>query len=155
MYRRFLPLLRPYRGRLVLAFVATLAHPGLSAGRIWLLKVLIDSVVAPHQVDLLFGVCGGYLAVAVAKGLASFADDYLGGWVGARVVRDLRGQLYDHLQGLSLRFFHKQRLGDLLTRLTGDIAAIEDLLITGITDVAAQSLTIVVFVGMLFYLDPF
>jgi ATP-binding cassette subfamily B protein len=155
MYRRFLPLLRAYRGQLILAFAATLAQPLLSAVRIWLLKVLIDGVVlAPHNTQLLLGVCGGYISIAVGKGVASFADDYLGGWVGARVVRDLRTQLYDHLQGLSLRFYHGQRLGDLLTRLTGDIAAIEDLLVTGITDVAAQSLTIVVFLGMLFYLDP-
>jgi ABC-type multidrug transport system fused ATPase/permease subunit len=132
MFRRFLPLLRPYSGRLVLAFAATLAQPVLSAVRIWLLKVLIDSVVVPHQTELLFGVCGAYLATGVGKGLASFADDYLGGWVGGRVVRDLRTQLYDHLQGLSLRFYHGQRL----------------------TDVAAQSLTIVVFLCMLFYLDP-
>src|SRR4030088_2582853 len=153
MFRRFLPLLRPYRTRLALAFGATLAQPAFSAVRIWLLKVLIDGVVAARQTDVLVWVCAGYLAIAVGKGLTSFADDYLGGWVGARVVRDLRTHLYDHLQGLSLRFYHGQRLGDLLTRLTGDIAAIEDLLVTGMTDLVVQCLTIVVFLGMLFYLD--
>jgi ABC-type multidrug transport system fused ATPase/permease subunit len=153
MFRRFLPLLRPYRSRLALGFAATLAQPALSAVRIWLLKVLIDSVVAGHQTGLLLAVCVGYLAIAAAKGLSSVADNYLGGWVGARVVRDLRAALYDHLQGLSLRFYHGQRLGDLLTRLTGDISAIEDLLVAGLTDLVAQSLTIVVFLGMLFYLN--
>src|SRR4030088_305156 len=153
MFRRFLPLLRPYRTRLALAFGATLAQPAFSAVRIWLLKVLIDSVIGNHQTGALVLVCGGYLAIAVGKGLTSFADDFLGGWVGARVVRDLRTALYDHLQGLSLRFYHGQRLGDLLTRLTADISAIEDLLVTGLTDLVAQCLTIVVFLGMLFVLD--
>ncbi|MCA1645654.1 MAG: hypothetical protein LC797_09380 [Chloroflexi bacterium] len=69
------------------------------------------------------------------------------------LLLDLRTSLYDHLQGLSLRFFHRQRLGDLLTCLTGDIAAIEDLLVSGIADLVAHSLTIVLFLGMLFYLD--
>ncbi|MDQ6741566.1 MAG: ABC transporter ATP-binding protein/permease [Candidatus Dormibacteraeota bacterium] len=154
LYRRFLPLLRPYRGRLAVAFAATLARPALNAARIWLLKVLIDDVLRGHQAGLLLVVCAGYLGIALGRGIASFADDYLGGWVGARVVRDLRTSLYDHLQGLSLRFFHRQRLGDLLTRLTGDIAAIEDLLVSGIADLVAHSLTIVLFLGMLLYLDP-
>jgi ATP-binding cassette subfamily B protein len=154
LYRRFLPLLRPYRGWLALAFVATLLRPALGAGRIWLLKVLVDGLLAGSQTNLLVVVCGGYLAIALARGLASFGDEYVGGAVGARVVRDLRTLLYDHLQGLSLRFFHRQRLGDLLTRLTGDIAAIEDLLVSGVTDAIAQSLTILVFLGMLFYLMP-
>src|SRR3977135_1837220 len=100
MFRRFLPLLRPYRGRLALAFAATLAQPAVSAVRIWLLKVLCARVGCAHQSGPLLAVCAGYLAIAVGKGLTSFADDYLGGWVGARVVHDLRTALYDHLQGL-------------------------------------------------------
>jgi len=155
LYQRFLPLLRPYRGQLALAFVATFARPALNATRIWLLKVLIDDVVGRHQAGLLLAVCGGYLGIALARGLASFADDYLGALVGARIVLDLRTTLYDHLQGLSLRFYHGQRLGDLLTRLTGDIAGIEELLVSGVADLVVHSVTIIVFLGMLFYLDPF
>lgn len=151
--RRFLPYLRPYRGRLLLMFVATLTRPALNTAKVWLLKVLIDNVIAGQQVTLLLAVCAGYLGIALLKGGASLADDYLGGWVGARVVRDLRALLYDRLQGLSLRFYHGQRLGDLLTRLTSDIGAIEDLLISGLTDLLAHSLTILFFLGMLFYLD--
>ncbi|MDQ6672380.1 MAG: ABC transporter ATP-binding protein/permease [Chloroflexota bacterium] len=154
LYQRFLPLLHPYRGRLALAFLATLAGPALGAARIWLLKVLVDGLIGGPQPSLLLGVCIGYVLIALARGLASFGDDYLGGSVGARVVRDLRSLLYAHLQDLSLRFFHRQRLGDLLTRLTGDISAIEDLLVSGLTDVVAQSLTVLVFLGMLFYLSP-
>lgn len=61
--------------------------------------------------------CAGYLAITLAKGAASFTHDYLGGWVGAHVVRDLRLSLYDRLQGLSLRYYHRQRLDDLLTSM--------------------------------------
>ncbi|MDA8216449.1 MAG: ABC transporter ATP-binding protein, partial [Dehalococcoidales bacterium] len=58
------------------------------------------------------------------------------------------------LQGLSLRFYHDQRLGDLLSRLTGDIGVIEELLVSGITDGVAHGLTIMFFLAMLWYLDP-
>lgn len=154
LYRCFLPFLRPYRGRLALALLATLARPVLNTAKVWLLKVVIDDVLRHHHLALLPWVCAAYLGIALAKGVVSSADDYLGGWVGARVVCDLRQLLYDRLQGLSLRYFHGQRLGDLLTRLTSDIGAIEDLLVSGVADLAAHSLTILIFMAMLFYLDP-
>lgn len=153
LYRRFLPFVRPYRGRLAVVLVATLVRPILNTVKVWLLKLVIDNVIRQGQMDVLTWVCAGYLGIAVGKGLASFVDDYLGGWVGTRLVRDLRSALYDSLQSLSLRFYHGQRLGDLLTRLTSDIGAIEDLLVSGIVDLLARTLTIVLFVGMLFYLN--
>ena len=154
LYRRFLPLLRPYRGRLLLALAATVARPVLNSAKVWLLKIVIDDVIRGHQTSLLLPVCAAYLGITLTKGLVVFCDDYLGGWVGANAVRDLRTALYDHLQGLSLRFYHGQRLGDLLSRLTADIGAIEELLVSGITDSFAHVLTIVFFLAILWYLDP-
>src|SRR5450756_2301745 len=154
LYRRFLSLLLPYRGRLLMTLAATLARPALNAAKVWLLKVVIDDVIRGHQPSLLLLVCAAYLGIALAKGLVSFGDDYLGGWVGANVVRDLRSALYDHLQGLSLRFYHGQRLGDLLSRLTGDIGATEELLVSGVIDSLAHVLTVLSFLAMLWYLDP-
>jgi ABC-type multidrug transport system fused ATPase/permease subunit len=153
LYRRLLPFLQPYRGWLAVMFAATLIRPALNTAKVWLLKVLIDDALRVRQPALVLLVCGGYLGITFVKGLASYLDDYLGGWIGARVVRDLRIHLYDQLHRLSLRFYHRQRLGDLLTRLTGDINAIEDLLVSGIADLLANSLTILFFLGMLLYLD--
>lgn len=154
LFRQFLPFLRPYRGRLLITLLATLLRPLLNTAKVLLLMVVIDTVLRGNQLGLLPWVCAAYVAIALAKGAVSFADDYLGGWVGAHVVRDLRMRLYDSLQGLSLRYFHGQRLGDLLTRLTTDIGAIEDLLVSGFADALANVLTVILFVAMLFYLDP-
>ncbi|GAC1537290.1 MAG: ABC transporter transmembrane domain-containing protein [Herpetosiphon sp.] len=153
-YRRFGYVVRPYRGRLVVMFVGTLVRPVLNTAKVWLLKLVIDNVIRAHQPRLLIWICAAYLGIAVAKAVATFADNYIGGAVGAAMVRDLRTLLYDHLQGLSLRFFHGQRLGDLLTRLTGDISAIEDLLVSGVADILSHSLTILFFLAMLAYLSP-
>lgn len=154
LVHRFIPFLRPYRGYLILALGATLLIPLLNAAKVWLLKLLIDEVLRRGQVRFLPWICAAYLGITLGKALASFVDDDVGGWVGSQVVRDLRSDLFDHLQGLSLHFYHRYRLGDLLTRLTGDIAAIEDLLVSLATDAVAQVLTVALFVGLLFYLDP-
>lgn len=137
----------------MLVLLATLARPACSAARVWLLKVLVDDVLAARRPDRLVLVAGGYIAITLVKAAASFVDDFVGGWVGSHVVRDLRLTVYDHLQGLSLRFYHQQRLGDLLTRLTADVAAIEDLLMNGLADALVHAITIVVFAGLLFVLD--
>jgi len=111
-------------------------YPVAVAARIWLLKVLIDTVLRGHRPDLLVAVAGGFVVIAVARRVLTFVEDKLSGTVGTRVVRDLRVTVYTHLQGLSLRYFHRHRLGDLLTRLSGDIAAIEDLLVTGLSTIS-------------------
>jgi ATP-binding cassette, subfamily B, bacterial len=153
LYRRFQPLVRPYRRRFGVALVASTGRPLFSAARIWLLKVLIDTVLRGRHHRLLWVVAASFVAIAVVRGLIVFWDDSLSGWVATQVTRDLRVKVYDHLQGLSLRYFHGQRLGDLLTRLSGDITAIEDLLVSGLSDMVAYVTTIVLFMALMVYLD--
>ncbi len=154
VFRRFLPLLMPYRSRLALALAASATGPLLIAARIWLLKVLIDSVLRGHRPGLLPFVAGGFVAIAVVRGVVVSWQTSASGWVGTRVVQDLRAQLYAALQHRSLRFFHGQRLGDLLTRLSGDIASIEDLLVSGLTAIVSYCVTIVLFLALLLVLNP-
>lgn len=154
LYRRFLPMLRPYRRRLAGALAAAAAGPLLAAARIWLLKVLIDTVIRGHRPGLVPAVAGAFVAIALARGLATYADEMGAGRVGTEVVRDVRVEVFSHLQGLSLRFYHAQALGDLLTRITGDVGAIGDLLVTGLSALVTYITTIVVFLALLVLLDP-
>ena len=154
VYRRLLPLLRPYRGRLALVLAASALGPLLIAGRIWLLKVLIDTVLRGHRPGLLPIVAGAFVAIAVVRGAIVSVDTRVSGWVGTRVVQDLRAQLYSALQHRSMRYFHRQRLGDLLTRLSGDIASIEDLLVSGLTSIVSYCVTIALFLSLLLILNP-
>jgi len=154
VYRRFVVLLKPSWFPLAVALAASACTPLLFAARIWLLKVLIDTVLRGHRPDLLVAVAGGFVVIAVARSVLTFVEDKLSGTVGTRVVRDLRVTVYTHLQGLSLRYFHRHRLGDLLTRLSGDIAAIEDLLVTGLSTILSHLVTIVLFTSLLIVLDP-
>lgn len=153
-YRRLVPSLRPYRVRLVGVLAAACAGPVLLAARIWLLKTLIDTVLRGHQLSLLPAVVGGYVAIAVVRaGLQGWAQTG-SARIGAGMVRDLRVALYGRLQQASLAFLHRHRLGDLLTRLSGDITAIEDLLVSGLTTLITHVVTVGLFLALLVYLDP-
>jgi len=147
-------LLRPHRRRLALAVAAASCGPLLAASRIWLLKTLIDTVLRGHRPGLLPLVAGTFIAISAVRGLLTYLDEKVSGGVGTQVVHELRTTVYSHLQGLSLRYYHRQRLGDLLTRLSGDIAAIEDLLVSGLTVLVSHLVTVVLFLVLLVYLDP-
>lgn len=147
-------MLAPYRLRLIGGLVASACGPLLIAARIWLLKVLIDSVLRHHRASLVLPVSAAFIGIAIARGLFTFWGQGASGAVACQVVRDLRIGVFSHLQALSLRYFHGQRLGDLLTRLSGDIEAIQTLLVSGLSAVVTHAITIVVFFSLLVVLDP-
>jgi ATP-binding cassette, subfamily B, bacterial len=154
LWWRFLSLLKPYRGRLLVTFLATLIRPLLNAAKIYLLKLIIDNLAQSPTSQLALMICGAYLAIALIKGAANFVDQYYGAFVGGRMVIDLRQRLYDRFLRLSLRYHGEHRVGESISRLMSDVGAVEDLLVSGLTDGLTQALTVLVFAGMLFYLDP-
>ena len=83
----------------------------------------------------------------------SFVDDYLTAWMGETFVLGLRTRLFDHLQRLSLGFFERRPLGDILSRLTSDVGAIEDVVLSSIAQTLAYGFQVLLFAGALFYLN--
>ncbi len=154
LWWRFLSLLKPYRGRLFVTFLATLIRPLLNAAKIYLLKLIIDNLAQSPTSQLALLICGAYLLIALVKGAANYVDQYYGAFVGGRMVIDLRHHLYDRFLRLSLRYHGEHRVGESISRLMSDVGAVEDLLVSGLTDGLTQALTVLVFAGMLFYLDP-
>ncbi len=154
LWWRFVSLLKPYRGRLLVTFFATLARPLLNAWKIYLLKLIVDNLAQSPTSQLALTICGAYLLIALLKGLANYVDQYYGSYVGGRVVIDLRQQLYDRFLRLSLRYHAEHRVGESISRLMSDVGAVEDLMVAGLTDGLTHVLTVLVFTAMLFYLDP-
>jgi ATP-binding cassette subfamily B protein/subfamily B ATP-binding cassette protein MsbA len=131
---RFLSLLKPYRGRLFVTFLATLTRPLLNAAKIYLLKLIIDNLALHPTSNIVLIICGGYLAIALAKAGATYIDQYLGAYIGGRMVIDLREQLFHRFLRLSLRYHGVHRVGESISRLISDVGAVEDVLVSGITD---------------------
>ncbi|WP_433279635.1 ABC transporter ATP-binding protein [Pseudonocardia xinjiangensis] len=153
IFRRFWPETRPYRGRLWLGLVLVAVGPLLSAATIYLLKILIDDVLQPHDFHLFPLVAGAYLGLTLVGGIVAFFDEYLAAWVGERFILNLRSRIFGHLHRQSSTFFDRNELGDVLSRLTGDIAAIEQLILSGVGSGLSYVFELVFFVAALFYLD--
>jgi ATP-binding cassette, subfamily B, bacterial len=153
VFRRFWPYARPYRRVLGLSLIFVVASPALDAATIWIYKRLVDEVVVPQNLSPFPGLALTYLGLTVLSGAIGFGDRSLSAWVGQRFLVGLRTAFFRHLQGLSLEFFERRRLGDVLARLTTDIAAIESFVLSGVVDALAYSLRILFFVGALLLVD--
>ena len=127
--------------------------PLIDTAMIWMFKVVVDQVLVPQDFGPLIWIAGAYIALTFLAGVLGFFDDYLANWIGERFLLDLRTRFFAHLQGLSLDFFDRRRLGDLISRLTGDIASIEAFVLSGVTDAISYLLRIVFFSAALFYLQ--
>lgn len=148
LWLRFAHLFRPYRGRLTLTFFATLARPLLNAAKIYLLKLIVDNLAQHPSGSIVAVIGGGYLVISLLKGVASFGDDYLGVWVGGRVIFDLRQLVFARFLRLSPRYHSEHRVGGSVNRLISDVGAVEAALISGLTDGLAQTLTVIIYAGM-------
>ena len=121
IFRRFWPYARPYRRWLPLIILFAALGSALQAATIWMYKILVDEVLVPREFGLLLWVMLAYLGLTLAEGIVSFCDEYLSEWVGGRFVVSLRTDLFRHLHGLSLDFFDRRSLGDMISRLSNDV----------------------------------
>jgi ATP-binding cassette subfamily B protein len=153
IFRRFWPFARPYRKWLALSLVLIAVVPLIDTAMIWMFKVVVDQVLVPQDFGPFVWIAGAYVALTLLAGVLGFFDDYLANWIGERFLLDLRTRFFAHLQSLSLDFFDRRRLGDLISRLTGDIASIEAFVLSGVTDAISYVLRIVFFSAALFYLQ--
>ena len=153
VFRRFWPFARPYRRFIPLVLLFAALGPAIEAATIWLYKILVDGVLVPQNFGLLVWVVLAYAALSLAEGVVGFCDEYLSDWVGGRFVAALRTHLFAHMQGLSLGFFERRSLGDMISRISDDVEEIEDLMLSGVASALAYVFQLVFFVGALFYLD--
>ncbi len=153
IFRRFWPYTRPYRRWFALLLLFVALSPAIDTASIWLFKVLVDGALVPRNFEPFFWIAGAYLGLTLLGGIVSFGDEYLTAWVAERFLLSLRTTFFRHLHGLSLDFFEQRRLGDILARLSGDIAAIEALVLTGVAFALSNALKLLFFAGALVYLQ--
>ena len=151
--RRFWPRLRPLRGWLLLGLVLLAAAPAISVAEAFLYQRLVDDVLVPAAFEPLLVLALLYIGLNVASGIVSGADDYLATYVSQRFLVDLRRDVFAHVLSLPVVTHDRRRLGDTLTRLTSDVAAVERFMVSQVSEGVGAFVRLVVLVGALVWMD--
>lgn len=146
---RLLRYLRPYRSRVTVAVLMLIAASGLEAVGPYLTKVAIDTAIPEGDMTLIAILAGLYaLSLVLAMGLG-YAQTLLTTWIGQRVMYDLRTEIFAKLQRLSVRFFDRNPVGRLMTRLTSDVEVLNELFTSGVVAVFGDVFTLLFIVGVM------
>jgi len=146
-------LLRPYRGRVILAMLSLIAGTAASLAPPYLAKLAIDDGITKGDAGALNLIVAAFVVSALLYWGATYLQTYLVGWVGQRALQDLRLRIFSHIQGQSIGFFSRNKTGVLISRMTNDIAALDQLVTDGVVTLFSSTLTLIGTVVILVLLD--
>ena len=142
LMRRLLTYLRPYKAHVALATAAIIGHSALELAPPYLVKLVIDRYIPARDVPGLTLIAILYLATLVGSFVLDYAQTWLLQLTGQRIMFDLRMQVYRHLQRLDLRFYDRNPVGRLMTRVTTDVDVLNDLFTAGVVSVFGDLFTL-------------
>jgi len=164
MVMKLLPYLKAHRWRIAWALLQVLLIAGFELLKPWPLQIVIDNALggkpfpiaalSSSPVKLLFLACVGMVVVHFGAGVLTLLHNYTAIRIGQDMVNDLRSALYAHLQRLSLAFHSRQRVGDLLYRLTADSFAVQTMIMNGALPILSALVLLAGMLVVLFPLDP-
>ncbi len=150
---RLLSYLKPYVGRMAIAFFALILSSALSLVFPLVIQQVVDSVLVAGDMRLLDQITVLLIAVFFVRSLTTLLENYNLGYVGEHIVVDLRLNLYSHLQKLSLRYFSNQKSGELISRLSSDVTAIRGALTNNVNVLFQQTLILIGSIGVMVALN--
>jgi ATP-binding cassette, subfamily B, bacterial len=169
MVAKFLPYLKAHRGQVIWALAQVFLIAGFELLKPWPLQIVIDYVLGgkpapaggvlgdllslPASVLLLVA-CVGMILVNLGAGALTLLHNYTTIRVGQNMVNDLRGDLYAHLQRLSLAYHSRQRVGDLMYRITADSFAVQTMIMNGVLPILSAVILLAGMLIVLFPMDP-
>jgi ABC-type multidrug transport system fused ATPase/permease subunit len=170
MARLIVNLLRPYRGRLCIVFIAMLIEIVASLAAPWTLKLVIDDAVGQHRLPEWLAWAHDYgigrhtmgvalfaglatIVIAVVGAIATYIDNYYTTNIGQWIANDLRLRIYQHLHRLSLRYYDHAKIGSLISTIMTDVDTLQEFASSSTLDILVDLLTIVFMVGLMFWLN--
>jgi ATP-binding cassette subfamily B protein len=132
LMKRLLHYLRPYKWYVVLGIVLSMVVSALEAVRPYFTKIAVDVNIKNHDEHGLLITALMFLSVLTLRGVMQYFNSYLTQWIGQRTIFDLRMELFRHLQNLSLKFYDRNPIGRLITRVTSDVEVLNDMFSSGI-----------------------
>ena len=153
LMRRLLHYLRPYWRSVLVAFVVIIIGAAVSLAQPYLMKMAIDRYIATGNLSGLDRLAAVYLALLII----SFAAEYTQTWTmqltGQRIMYDLRMAVYGHLQRLDLKYYDRNPVGRLMTRVTSDVDVLNDLFTSGVVTVFSDVLPLIGIMVMMIWMN--
>jgi ABC-type multidrug transport system fused ATPase/permease subunit len=151
--RWMIGLLRPYRGRIALMFIALLIETAAGLAPPFLASQAIDAGIETGDLSALDLTVAAFVVAALLYAVGTYAETYLVGWVGTRALQDLRERLFAHIQSMSIGFFTRRSPGVLISRMTNDVEALNQLVTDGVVTMFSSTLTLVGVIIIMLLLD--
>lgn len=153
LYRRFFRYIWQYKLQLFLGSSTIFFQSFLQVIIPQITRYVIDVIIPNQRFDLIPWLGLSIATIALLMGGLNFARSYMMSFVGQKTIYDIRNELYQHLQHLSLNFFENQRTGTLMTRIIRDVDSLEKLVTTDVAEIVAEIFTFMVIVTYLIYAD--
>ncbi|MBN1385328.1 MAG: ABC transporter ATP-binding protein [Elusimicrobia bacterium] len=151
--KRLFSYLRPYKAKFVNAVLCMIMVAVFQSALMYLIKPAIDEIFRAKNVKLILPIVSGIIVASFFKFIFAYFQSYILSWIGQRVVKDIRDEMYKKLINLSLPYFIKSSTGKLISRLTYDVSLIQMAIVMVPRNTLRDGLQILFYLGMLFYLN--
>jgi subfamily B ATP-binding cassette protein MsbA len=151
-YTRLLQYIRPYLPRMVVAVFCIILAASATLYVPWILREVIDEVLTTKNMSMLNTITIGIVIVYFLRGIFFFGQTYLMSYIGQKVIIDMRGEIYRHMQRLSLSYFEKRQTGKIMSYITNDVAAVQGALVESMIELVTEGMTLIGSLGAMFYL---
>jgi subfamily B ATP-binding cassette protein MsbA len=153
IYKRLLTYLTPYKGRLAWSVVFMGLTSALVSAQAYLVKPVLDKVILAKNMELGLLLPPALVLVTMLKGAAAYGRDYLMGWVGQKIVNDIRDQLYTHVESLSVSYFTRTPTGVIISRIVNDVNLVQGAITRAPSSLVQGIFTMVALTGYILYLN--
>lgn len=151
-YKRLLLFIKPYLPRLAMAVVCIVFAAAANLYVPWIIKDIIDDVLANRDMQMLNTIAIGIVVVFFLRGLFFYGQTYLVSYIAQKVIIDIRQLLYMKFQRLSLAYYEKKQTGTIMSYITNDVAALQSALVDSLIEMVTEGSILIGSVGTMFYL---
>jgi len=152
LYLRLVKYIKPYIKRMIVAIVCIILAASANLYVPWIIKDIIDQVLANKDMSMLNKIASGIVVVYFLRAIFLFGQTYLMSYIGQKIIIDIRAAVYRQLQRLSLSYYEKRRTGQLMSYITNDVAAVQGALVDSMIELVTEGMTLIGSISIMFYL---
>jgi subfamily B ATP-binding cassette protein MsbA len=152
-YKRLLVYIKPYLKRLAAAIVCIVMAAAANLYVPWIIKDIIDDVLANRDLAMLNAIAVGIVVVFFFRGIFYYGQTYLVSFIGQRVIIDIRDVIYRKFQKMQLAYYDKRQTGEIMSYITNDVAALQSALVDSLIELVTEGSILIGSICTMFYLD--